>query len=149
MIINQTIENISENIGWVLFKLDAEHYEQQVWLSSSTYCICSKSNIFCSMQLGTGNKSVDMATSQWLSFCALLSDVHYCRCQVIHYSRVCLWLHQFFNKNLSILEMGEDIPKQKTPFIIIFKGLWNKQKIFFYFIGTLNYLKICTGWLKN
>ena len=86
MIINQTIENISENIGWVLFKLDAEHYEQQVWVSSSTYCICSKSNIFCSMQLGTGNKSVDMATSQWLSFCALLSDVHYCRCQVIHYS---------------------------------------------------------------
>ena len=104
---------------------------------------------FCSMQLGTGNKSVDMATSQWLSFCALLSDVRYCWCQVIHYSRVCLWLHQFFNKNLSILEMGEDIPKQKTPFIIIFKGLWNKQKIFFYFIGTLNYLKICTGWLKN
>ena len=113
------IENISENIGWVFFKLDVEHNMSSksghhhlltVSVQNPTYFVqCSK------------GLETRVLTWQHLSGChfALLSDVHYW-CKVIHYSRVCLWLHQFLNKSLSILEMGEDIPKQKTPFFIIF-----------------------------
>ena len=52
-----------------------------------------------------------------------------------------LWRHQFLNKNLNISGTREGIQNKKTSFLFSLKGLSNKHKLFFYFIGTLACLK--------
>ena len=47
-----------------------------------------------------------------------------------------LWCHQLLNKNLNISGMKADLSKKNVPFLLTFKGLSNKQTIF-YFMGTL------------